>query len=169
MKSISTALRSKEAIINLSLDTFALAFILFMPAIAHLISFPIYMIEPMRLMLIISLAHGTKNNSYFLALSLPLFSFLVSGHPFFFKMLIITGELTLNVLLFYVLRSRIKNIFVSLFSAIIISKLACYLAYLVFFSRAFVLEESSLSFILVQLATTLVFSAYVYYFEKRQA
>lgn len=169
MKSISTALRSKEAIINLSLDTFALAFIFFIPALAHLVSLPVYMIEPMRLMLILSLAHGTRTNAYFLAVALPLFSFVVSGHPVFFKMLIIAGELVLNVFLFFVLKNKLKNTFLSLFTAILFSKLACYLAYLVFFSWAFLREESSLSFILVQLATTLVFSAYVYYFEKRQA
>ena len=169
MKSISATLRSKEFALNMILDTFALAFIFLIPAIAHMLSFPVYMIEPMRLMLIISMAHGTKNNAYFLALALPLFSFLVSGHPFFFKMLIITGELALNVFLFYFLKNKMKNIFISLLSAILISKLACYLAYLILFSRAFALEEASFSFLLIQLATTLIFSAYVYHFQKEQA
>jgi len=168
MKSISTTIQSKEFFINLILDISALAFIYLIPAIAHLVSFPVYMIEPMRLMLILSLAHGTNNNAYFLALTLPLFSLLVSGHPLFFKMLIITGELVLNVYLFFLFKRWLKNTFVSLISAILISKMSCYLAYLIFFSWAFVMEESSFSFILAQLSTTLIFSAYVYYFNKEK-
>ena len=168
MKSITATLYSKSFIVNFILDVFALAFIFLIPSLAHLVSLPVYMIEPMRMIIILSLAHGTKNNAYFLALTLPFFSFLISGHPFFSKMLIITAELLLNVFLFFLLQKRIKHVFLSLFSAILISKLACYLTYLVFFSLTFLKEEANFTFMLVQLATTLIFSVYVYYFKKEK-
>ncbi len=146
---------------SLLIDGIALAFIYFVPSLAHLISLPVYMIEPMRVMMILSIAHARKGNSYLLALTLPLFSWLVSGHPEFAKMLIITAELTLNVFLFYLLLHGLKHFFWSAFLSVIISKLAAYVLYLVFFPLAFVKAESDAVFLAVQLATTLVFSGYI--------
>jgi hypothetical protein len=146
----------------LLIDFAALAFILVTPSLAHLFSFPVYMLEPMRLMMILSLAHSTKKNSYLLALALPLFSFLVSGHPEPVKMMIITAELVLNVYLFYLLAARVRNIFLSGFLSILLSKLLCYLAYLVVFSLAFVRDEAGTMFLGVQLLTSLIFSGYLY-------
>jgi hypothetical protein len=148
-------------------DAVALAFVYFVPAIAHLISFPVYMIEPMRLMVILSMAHSTKKNSYLLALTLPLFSFIVSSHPEFVKMLVISAELALNVFLFYLVLGRMKNVFAAMISAIVISKLFSYVMYMVFFSLAFARAEAETSFLLAQLATTLMFSSYVFFFRKR--
>jgi hypothetical protein len=162
MKSAIAAIDRKELVKSVILDLFALAFIYFVPSLAHLTGFPVYMIEPMRLMLILSIVHSTKNNTYLLALTLPVFSLAVSGHPEFLKMLIITGELILNGVLFYLIRDRFKNVFISLISAIILSKLACYLAYWVIFSFAFVKSEAGGTFLAAQCITTLLFSSYAY-------
>ena len=162
------ALNNKTVWKNILIDMGALALIYFLPASVHLTGIPLYMIEPMRLMLIISMAHGAKSNSYLLALSLPLFSFAVSGHPEFLKMLIITGELVLNTVLFYWLTGRSVNTFLSLMLAIIISKIACYLAYWPIFSFDFVIAEASPVFIAAQIVTTLIFSFYVAIILKKQ-
>jgi hypothetical protein len=156
------SLSRKDLLKALLIDMAALAFILFTPSLAHFFSFPVYMLEPMRLMMILSIAHSSKKNSYLLALSLPLFSFLVSGHPEPVKMMIITAELTLNVFLFYFLAARIRNSFASAFLSILASKAFCYLAYLVIFSLAFVREEAGTVFLLVQALTTLIFSSYLF-------
>lgn len=150
----------------LFLDMMALAFIYFTPSIAHLLNFPVYMLEPMRVMLILSMAHSTRKNSYLLALTLPLFSFLVSGHPEVVKMMVITAELVLNVFLFYLLAGRVRNLFTAGLLSIIISKAFCYLAYLVVFSAAFVREEAGTAFLLVQAGTTLLFSGYLFIISK---
>jgi hypothetical protein len=150
------------------IDGLALAFIYFIPSLAHLVSLPVYMIEPMRVMLILSLAHSSKWNSYLLALTLPLFSYLVSGHPFFGKMVIITAELVVNVFLFYFLFSRLGKFFWSAFLSIVLSKLLAYLLYLVFFSFAFVIEESEVVFLSVQVLTTLIFSGYILFTRSSQ-
>lgn len=105
---------SRKALVKaLLIDMAALAFILLVPSLAHLFSFPVYMLEPMRVMVILSLAHSTRQNSYLLALALPAFSFLVSGHPEAVKMMIITAELVLNVFLFYLVAARTRNLLLS--------------------------------------------------------
>ena len=167
MRTVTQASMSRDWIRGILIDIAALAFIYFVPALAHLLNFPVYMIEPMRLMLILSLAHSTKKNSYLLALTLPLFSFLVSSHPAFGKMLIVTAELTLNVFLFYFLLARMKNGFVAMLLAIIASKATCYLLYLAFFPVSFFLVEAAPLFLGVQAAVTLIFSGYVFIFHRK--
>ena len=168
MKSVYATLRSPVMLTNLVLDGLALAVVLFTPAIAHLAGLPVYMIEPMRLMLILSMAHASEKNSYLLALSLPLFSYLVSGHPMLLKMMIITGELVLNVALFYWLVKKLNHPFFAMLTAIVMSKIVCYLAYWPIFSWAFVAEEAGFSFILVQMITTVIFSTYIFTIWKKK-
>jgi hypothetical protein len=168
MKTYSAALPSGEFIKSACIDAAALAFIYFTPVLAHLAAFPVYMIEPMRIMVILSMAHSSRGNSYLLALTLPFFSFITTSHPEFFKMLIITCELVLNVFLFYWLSVRIKNVFLSMISAIITSKIVCYLLYFIFFSMAFVRNESDTTFLAVQLITTLIFSTYIFIFRLQK-
>lgn len=160
------SLSRRDLLKALLIDMAALAFILVTPSLAHLFSFPVYMLEPMRLMVILSLAHSTRKNSYLLALALPLFSFLVSGHPEPVKMMIITAELALNVFLFYFIASRIRSIFLSGVGSILLSKIFCYLAYLVIFSMVFVRDEAGTMFLVVQVLTTLIFSGYLFVLFK---
>jgi len=169
MKTYAATIYSGEFVKSVCIDAIALAFIYFTPSIAHLFAFPVYMIEPMRLMVILSMAHSSPKNSYLLAMTLPLFSFIATSHPEFIKMLIITGELVFNVFLFYRLSARIKNTFLSMISAILISKALCYLMYLVIFSVAFVREESGTLFLVVQLITMILFSAYIFFFWKKRS
>jgi hypothetical protein len=166
MNAIPLGMPRKETLRTILIDLFALSFIYLAPTAAHLLNFPVYMLEPMRLMLIVSLAHSSRKNSYILALTLPLFSFLVSGHPELLKMLVITAELALNVFLFYLLLRRGLNMFVSALMSIVFSKLFCYLLYLAVFSWAFVQAEAAPLFLGIQVATTLVFSGYLYVISR---
>ncbi len=167
MKSYVIEIHPKELLKSVCIDTIALAFIYFTPVIAHLIAFPVYMIEPMRLMVILSMAHSSRRNSYLLAFTLPLFSYIATSHPEFFKMLIITAELGLNIFFFYWLSTRMKNVFLAMVSAIITSKVMCYTMYLIFFSIAFVRNEADVLFLFVQLITTILFSAYFFISWKK--
>jgi len=166
MKTSLTLSLSKVPVNGIIVDMIALAFIYFSPTLAHLFSFPVYMIEPMRLMLILAIVHSGKKNSILLALTLPLFSFAVTSHPVFIKMLIITAELLANVFLFYFLSGKIRNSFTAMFLAIIASKIFCYLLYLVAFPISFVVAEADPSFLGIQLLTTLLFSGYVLFIHK---
>ena len=77
METRAVTLFSKQNIKSIILDIAAIAFIYFVPTISHILSLPVYYIEPMRLMLILALVHTTKQNAYIIALTLPLFSFLI--------------------------------------------------------------------------------------------
>lgn len=149
---------------SIAIDIFALAFIFLMPAFSHLLAFPLYFIEPMRLMVVLAMAHTHRNNAFILALALPLFSFMVSGHPILVKAVIIAMELTVMVGVFYALRKYIHT-FGAIFSAIVISKLFYFavkffvpikamqtLGYANFFEYS----------LLIQLATSLVMSFYLW-------
>jgi len=134
--------------------------IYFTPALSHMLHVPLYFAEPMRIMVILAMVHSNRSNAFWLAASLPLFSFLVSAHPVFYKMLLISAELLLNVYLFYALKNRIKQKFVAMFTAIIISKGVYYglKALLV----AFVVLQGDIfaTPLFVQLIMTLIFSTY---------
>ena len=159
---------NKQNIRSILFDIAAIAFIYFVPAISHLLSLPVYYIEPMRLMLILSLVHTTQKNAYIIALTLPLFSFLISAHPIFAKMLLITVELTLNVFIFYALVNKFKHTFFPILISIIASKLVYYGIKFGLIQWA-VLESGLISTpILMQITTTLVFSVYLFLLFKKK-
>jgi hypothetical protein len=152
----------------LFIDAFLLLLIYLLPAAAHFTGIPVYMMEPMRLALILSIAHTNRFNTFVLAATLPLFSFLLSGHPAFIKMLIITAELLLNVWVFYLLERRRVHPFASMFLAVLLSKIACYLLYWPLISFTFMMQEADPRFIMIQLITTTIFSFYIAFTVKRQ-
>lgn len=157
---------SKLNIKSIILDIFALAFIYFVPTISHLLNVPLYLVEPMRIMLILAIAHTNKKNAYLIALTLPVFSFLISAHPNIFKVLLITAELILNVWLFYEL-SKKTNQFVAMLSSILLSKIFYYLLKFGLISFA-VLQTGLFSTpIYLQLITSVVFSGYLFFVIRR--
>jgi hypothetical protein len=153
---------------SIMFDILALAFIYFVPALSHVFNIPIYLVEPMRIMLILAMVHTTKTNAYLIALTLPLFSFLISSHPNVFKGLIMTSELLLNVWLFFEISKRLSNKFVAMLSAIVISKLVYYLLKFGLISFA-VLESGLISTpIYLQVITSIIFSGYVFLLLRKR-
>jgi hypothetical protein len=149
-------------------DIAALVFVGLVPAASHLFKFPVYYIEPMRVMLVLALLFSSRWNAYALAIVLPLFSFLVSGHPAPVKMMIIMAELLLNAWLFFYFYQQTRRSFLSAFGSIIISKVFCYALYLIVFSMAFVKAEAEIIFLVVQLILTLVLSSLVWIILSRR-
>lgn len=125
------------------IDFLILSFIYFLPAVSHLTSLPLYYAEPMRIAVLFSLFHTNKINTFLIAITLPLFSMIASSHPALVKTFLISGELLLNLGLFYFL-VRKTNVFTALFISIVLSKL-------VYYSLKFL-------FIQVQLINTELFS-----------
>jgi hypothetical protein len=107
------------------IDVLALTFIFLMPVISHLVPFPLYYIEPMRIMVILAMMHSHRNNAYILAFVLPLFAFAISTHPVFIKSLMIAIELVAMVGLFHVIRKYVPAV-AAIFSAIVLSKVLYY-------------------------------------------
>lgn len=145
---------------TLLIDLLAVGFILLIPAMSHLTGIPVYFIEPMRIMLVIALLFSNRYNAFVLAILLPVFSFLVSGHPAPVKMLIISAELLLNAWLFTVLFKTMKRPFLSMLSSVLMSKIFCYAMYWIFFTRTFLAGESQTIFLISQLVVALVLSLF---------
>ncbi len=160
MNAISTAILGRQTTQSIFFDVIALAFIYFVPALSHVLNLPVYLIEPMRVMLILALVHTTKQNAYAIAFTLPLFSFLISAHPVLPKAMLMAIELLLNVFLFYFLMNK-WNAFISIFLSILLSKLIYYgIKYLLI---QYALLESGLisTPLLMQGTMTLILSGYL--------
>ena len=113
---------------NLLVDTILLSLVYFIPALSHLCPVPIYLLDPMRLVLLTGLLLTRNNfNAYFLAFTIPVFSSLLIGHPPIVKAILISIELSINVLLFLQLLNKPKlQVHVALFLSIILSKMVYY-------------------------------------------
>lgn len=161
-------MRNNKVLKILIIDIIAIAFIYFLRDISKLLDFPVYLVDPMRMMIILAIAHTRKWNAYFLALLLPLFSWYMGGHPYILKTILILAELLLNIYLFYILIRSIKISFFSMFISIIVCKLFYYgLKYILI--QLSLIEGSLLSTPLkLQVITLFVFSFYIQLFFRRK-
>jgi len=165
----TTIISSRTSIYTTALtDIAALVFVGLVPAASHLFKIPVYYIEPMRVMLILALIYSSKWNAYALAIVLPLFSFLVSGHPAPLKMMVIMAELLLNAWLFLYFYQETRRSFLSAFGSIVISKVFCYAMYLLVFSMAFVKAEAEIKFLIAQVILTVFLSTMVWFISYRR-
>ena len=113
----------------LSWDIVILTAIYFVPTLSHLTSFPLYLFDPMRFAVLGSLLFlRDYKNTFFLAASLPLFSYFIGGHPVFLKSVLISMELMVNVALLLYLKDKVKPIFGVVLASIVISKIFYYMA-----------------------------------------
>lgn len=151
---------SKEIIKSSIFDISAITFIYLVPAISHMIAFPVYYLEPMRLMLILAISHTSKKNAFIIAATLPLFSFLISSHPVFIKSLLIIGELTFNAWLFFYLREKFKSKFSAMLLSVAASKLVYYGIKFGLLSLALLEGNLVATPIAIQLTMMLLLSAY---------
>lgn len=111
----------------LVLDMLSVLAVYTIPAISHMLAYPLYLFDPMRLIVLMGfMVYRNKWNSCTLALTLPLVSFILSGHPVAIKNGLIAVELLTNVLLLSFMLSRRFNSTVSLVSSIFVSKLVYY-------------------------------------------
>lgn len=140
-----------------ALDIFALAMVYFMPALAHLTAIPFYIIEPFRLMILVSLVvMNSKHNALLLAVTLPLFSFIIASHPLFAKAMLISIEMIFNVLVYSWLIKKINKPFWVILISIIVSKAGYYLLKYGFISMGLLSMSLISTSLLVQLAVAVV-------------
>ncbi len=149
-------------------DLTAFALITFLPAISHMISIPLYLFEPMGILLILSIVHTSKKNSFIIAAALPIISFLLSSHPAFYKVILIASELTLIVSLFFYISQKIKNMFVVTVITILLSKVYYYIGKFLFIKLTLIEGELVSTPLYIQGIVTLVLSIYVYFIFRRR-
>lgn len=144
------------------LDIVALALVYIMPALAHLTAIPFYIIEPFRLMVLVSLVlMNNKHNALLLAVTLPLFSFIIATHPLFAKAMLISMEMVFNVLVYSWLIKKINKPFWVIIISIVLSKAVYYLLKYGFISMGLLsmslVSTSLLVQLIVAVATALLF------------
>lgn len=166
-----SALSSRQTVTkSVFFDVIGLVVIYFIPALSHMFSIPFYLLEPMRLMLILAIAHTSKRNAIIIALTLPLFSYLISGYPIPPKALIMAIELMLNVVLFYFFARRIKNYFGAMILSILASKVVYYFMKFEILKYGILGGDLFSTPIYVQLILTIVYSSYLFVvFSRKEA
>ena len=115
--------------INLHLvlyDLVSVTTVYLVPIVSHLTLFPFYYLEPMRVILIVSLCHFPLINSLLLAISLPGLSFLMIGHPGPLKAVLMTFELLINIGVFNILSKNLHSKFLVICASICFSKIFYY-------------------------------------------
>ena len=137
-----------------TVDVVFILLLYLLPIVAHSLSFPVYLLDPMRWCVLGSyLLLRNRNNALLLAFSLPLISYMFSGHPVLFKNMLISIELMFNIILLDVLLKRFENVFVSVLLSIMVSKLVYYLL------KAFIISLGILHTNIID--TTLLFQVVV--------
>ncbi len=168
MESIKLTINRKDVLVSSIFNSAALILVYFLPAISHLFAFPLYYLDPMRILVLLALVHTKKENAVILAITLPIFSFLVAGHPVFAKSGLILSELLINVLLFLALEKAFKNVFVAGFTSIILSKIFYYVAKY-FLVSVGIIEGSLFSTpIYIQLIMSVLFAGYIFIFMNKR-
>ena len=126
--------------------------------------FPLYLLDPMRIFLFAGYLLSRQNaNAFLLALAMPLFSALVTGHPPFFKALLISVELVVNIFLLVQLIDRTKlHLALSLFLSMVASKLVYYGMKVIFIHSGLIDGELITTNLWLQLGTG-VFITLVFY------
>ena len=109
------------------IDVALLAALYFLPSLSHVTALPLYMLEPMRVALIIALLFTNRANTYFIAFTIPLASAMITGHPTPFKALLMGIEFSVLVACYSYLVQLIRiPAFAALTAAIVISKVLYY-------------------------------------------
>ncbi|UCH65500.1 MAG: hypothetical protein JSW63_12995 [Ignavibacterium sp.] len=165
-----------EAVINSSItnktkiilyDFIALSVIYLTPTLSHILNFPVYYLDPMRLMLFFVIIHTNKKNSYVIAATLPLVSFIFSSHPVLIKSLTMSAELLLNVWLYYEFSKLFSNKFIPAALSILVSKVAYYAVKYLLVSAALLSTEIISTPLHFQIAVLIIIGVYAFFMIPR--
>ena len=109
------------------IDIALLAGLYLLPSLAHAAGIPLWKLEPMRIALIIAMLYTHRANAYLLALTVPMISFAVSGHPEPFKAVLMGIEFSVLVAAWdFLARAKGWTPFLALTAAILAGKVVYY-------------------------------------------
>ncbi|NQV40753.1 MAG: hypothetical protein HQ506_00225 [Candidatus Marinimicrobia bacterium] len=94
---------------------------------AHLLPFPLYKLDPMKILVLITVVYSNRGNALGMAAALPILSFLSTGHPVFPKFMIMSLELIVFAFVFIALSQNKSSGLVTFLGAVLISKGVYYL------------------------------------------
>ena len=167
MKENAIKIDLKNKIFVLISDILAFVLIMLIPTLAHLLPFPLYYLDPMRLILFgVYFANRNHYNAYLLALVLPVFSMLYSGHPAFYKAILISLELFLNIIVLHFLFRKEINVFFAVLISIVLSKLLYYLLKFAFIKWSLISGELFSTNLIIQIVIALGLSTFFFLFRR---
>lgn len=151
-------------------DAVVLLLVYFIPALSHLSPFPLYYLDPMRMLLFAAyLISRNNSNAFLLAATIPVFSFLVTGHPVFYKSLLISVELLVNIGCFIWMIKKLKwHPGVIIFIAAVVSKICYYLFKYIFLQLGLLTGSLKATDLDIQLCTVAGLSLLFAVFYKRK-
>ena len=151
---------------NFLIDLGGIILIYLLPEISNLLGIPFYLFEPMRMIIVIAIVHTSKENAYILAVLLPAVSYLFSNHPSAIKTFILSGDLLLNIFLYFSLVKSKVSKFLLMSICIVASKLAYYLAKYLLQLFSVLKGEMIATPLYVQILIVIILSSYVYLIAK---
>ncbi len=95
--------------------------------IAHILPFPLYKLDPMKILVLVTVIYSSRWNSVAIAAALPILSFLSTGHPVFPKFLVMSSELMVFGFVLSSVHTRQSKKIIGFLSAILISKIIYYI------------------------------------------
>ena len=111
----------------LQIDVVLLVALYLVPAFSHLTAWPLYMFEPMRVALIVALLFTNRANTYLIAVTIPLASVLITGHPEPLKAVLMCVEFSVLIAAYAYLANRMRiPAFAALTAAILLGKVVYY-------------------------------------------
>ncbi|MCW8926017.1 MAG: hypothetical protein OQJ84_07160 [Xanthomonadales bacterium] len=109
------------------IDIVLLSALYLVPSFSHAFSIPLYKLEPMRIALIIALLFTNRKNAYLLALTIPLVSTWITGHPPPLKAVLMAVEFSILVVAYgYLVNKDRIPAFVALAAGILLGKVVYY-------------------------------------------
>lgn len=150
-------------------DILILTLVYFIPALSHVTPMPIYLLDPMRILLFTGFLLSRNNtNAIILAITIPLVSTIVTGHPPFFKAILISVELFTNIWLFVFLLSKLNwKAPLLLLISIIASKVIYYALKFLFINLSLIDGALITTDLLIQLGTVAFITLIFWIFYKR--
>lgn len=145
----------------LLIDSLAVTMVYFVPAISHILPMPVYLLDPMRVVIFLTLLFSKDfKNTLLIAATVPLFSSLVSGHPIFAKSILISLELLTNILFIDYCFAKTKyNRILILFVSIVFSKIIYYTLKYAFINLGIITGELITTPLYIQLIPITLISA----------
>ncbi len=150
-------------------DILILILVYFIPALSHVMPIPVYLLDPMRILLFLGFLFSRNNtNTFILALTIPLISTIVTGHPPFYKSILISIELFSNMLFFIYLLSKLNwKAPLLLLISIVASKIIYYALKFLFIQFSLIEGDLITTGLLIQAATVAFITLVFWIFYKR--
>lgn len=150
-------------------DVLILTLVYFIPALSHVMPIPVYLLDPMRILLLTGFLLSRNNtNAFILAATIPLISTIATGHPPFYKAILISIELVSNIAIFVYLLKKISwSAPILLLIGIVASKIIYYSLKFLFIQFALIDGALITTNLLIQLATVSFVTLLFWIFYKK--